>query len=162
MEVFDASAVRTEQEEDPLVAAGWEGVLFLAFLAVLILSALGFLVSSFLTAQTRSLEFAILRTMGFSTRQILSVVSFEQLFIIFVAMTIGTLVGLRLGVLMMEFLGVTERGEEVVPPFTLAIDWATIGVAYGILLTVFLGTIAVVVLAYARLAVARTLRLGES
>ncbi|MCZ6706765.1 MAG: FtsX-like permease family protein [Chloroflexi bacterium] len=162
VEVFDASAVRTEQEEDPLVAAGWEGVLFLAFLAVLILSALGFLVSSFLTAQTRSLEFAILRTMGFSTRQILSVVSFEQLFIIFVAMTIGTLVGLRLGVLMMEFLGVTERGEEVIPPFTLAIDWATIGVAYGILLAVFLGTIAVVVLAYARLAVARTLRLGES
>ena len=60
--VFDSEALRQAQDEDPLVAAGWEGVLFLSFLAVLILSALGFLVASFLTAQTRSLEFAILRT----------------------------------------------------------------------------------------------------
>ena len=160
--VFDSKAMRQAQNEDPLVAAGWEGVLFLSFLAVLILSALGFLVASFLTAQTRSLEFAILRTMGFSRRQILGVVSFEQLFIIAVAMGLGTLVGLRLGVLMLEFLGITEKGEEVIPPFQLVTDWATIGVAYGILGAVFLVTIAIVVLAYARLAVAHTLRLGES
>ena len=155
-------SLRQQQDEDPLVAAGWEGVLFLSFLAVLILSALGFLVASFLTAQTRALEFAILRTMGFSRRQILGVVSFEQLFIIAVAMGLGTLVGLRLGVLMLEFLGITEKGEEVIPPFQLVTDWGTIGVAYGILGAVFLVTIAIVVLAYARLAVARVLRLGES
>ena len=160
--VFDSEALRQQQDEDPLVAAGWEGVLFLSFLAVLILSALGFLVASFLTAQTRALEFAILRTMGFSRRQILGVVSFEQLFIIAVAMGLGTLVGLRLGVLMLEFLGITEKGEEVIPPFQLVTDWGTIGVAYGILGAVFLVTIAIVVLAYARLAVARVLRLGES
>ena len=118
--------------------------------------------ASLLAAQTRSLEFAILRTMGFSTRQILSVVSFEQLFIIAVAMGVGTLVGLRLGVLMLEFLGVTERGEEVIPPFELVADWATIGVAYAILSAVFLATIAVVVVAHSRLAVHRVLRLGES
>ena len=161
-EVFDAAAMQAEQDADPLIAAGWEGLLFIAFLAVLILSALGFLVSSFLTAQTRSLEFAILRTMGFSTRQILGVVSFEQIFIIAVAMTIGTLVGLGLSVQMLEFLGVTERGEEVTPPFRQVTDWRAIGISYAILLTVFLATIGVVVLAYSRLAVARVLRLGES
>lgn len=161
-EAFDAAAMQAEQDADPLIAAGWEGLLFIAFLAVLILSALGFLVASFLTAQTRSLEFAILRTMGFSTRQILGVVSFEQIFIIAVAMTIGTLVGLGLGVQMLEFLGITERGEEVVPPFRLVTDWRAIGLSYAILLTVFLATIGIVVLAYSRLAVARVLRLGES
>jgi len=161
-EVVDAAAMQAERDADPLIAAGWEGLLLIAFLAVLILSALGFLVSSFLTAQTRSLEFAVLRTMGFSTRQILGLVSFEQIFIIVVAMTIGSLVGLGLGVQMLEFLGITERGEEVIPPFRQVIDWQAIGISYAILLTVFLATIGVVVLAYSRLAVARVLRLGES
>ena len=54
------------QQEDPLVAAGWQGILVIAFGAVLLLSAIGFLVYSYLTAQERSLEFAILRTLGFS------------------------------------------------------------------------------------------------
>ena len=99
--------------------------------------------------------------MGFSRRQILAVVSFEQLLIVAVAMGVGTLVGLRLGVLMMEFLGVTERGEEVIPPFVQVTDWATIGVSYGILLTVFLTTIAIVVALSGRIAVHRVLRLGE-
>lgn len=161
VEVFDTEDLRETRNQDPLIAAGWQGLLFISFLAVLILSALGFLVSSFITAQARALEFAILRTMGFSIRQVLAVVSFEQLFIVAVAMAIGTLVGIRLGVLMIEFLGITERGEDVIPPLVLATDWATVGVAYAILTAVFVTTIAVVVLLYRRLAVHQVLRLGE-
>ena len=47
--------------------------------AVLVLSAMGFLIYSYLTAQRRMLEFAVLRTMGFSRRQITTLVGFEQL-----------------------------------------------------------------------------------
>ena len=160
-EVFDTAALREAQDEDPLTAAGWDGLLFLSFASVLLLSGLGFLVSSLASARTRALEFAILRTMGFSMRQILAVVSFEQIFIVVLAMASGTLVGSRLGILMLEFLGVTERGEEVVPPFVLATDWGTIGIAYGILGAVFLLAIGVVVALHARLALYRVLRLGE-
>ena len=159
--VFDTAALREAQDEDPLTAAGWDGLLFLSFASVLILSSLGFLVSSLAAARTRALEFAILRTMGFSMRQILAVVSFEQIFIVVLAMASGTLVGSRLGILMLGFLGVTERGEEVVPPFVLATDWGTIGIAYGILGAVFLVAIGVVVALHARLALYRVLRLGE-
>ncbi|MEE9277763.1 MAG: FtsX-like permease family protein, partial [Dehalococcoidia bacterium] len=162
VKLADAAALRGQRNEDPLIAAGWEGLLFISFLTVLILSALGFLVFSFLTAQTRALEFALLRAMGFSIRQILALLSFEQLFIVAVAMGLGTIVGMRLGVLMIEFLGVTERGEEVIPPLVLVTDWTTIGVAYGILAAVFLVTIAAVVAINARVAVHRVLRLGES
>ena len=158
---FDTAALREAQDEDPLTAAGWDGLLFLSFASVLLLSALGFLVSSLAAARARALEFAILRTMGFSLRQILAVVSFEQIFIVLLAMAVGTLVGARLGILMLEFLGVTERGEEVVPPFVLATDWGTIGVAYGILGAVFLLAIGIVVALHARLALYRVLRLGE-
>ena len=158
---IDVEDLRARQENDPLISAGWEGILLLAFLAVLLLSALGFLVSSLLTAQTRAQEFAILRTMGFSLRQIIGVISFEQLFVIALAMGIGTIVGLRMGVLMLEFQGITERGEAVVPPFRLVTNWGTIGAAYGMLGIVFLATIGVIVMFYARLAVHRVLRQGE-
>ena len=159
--VFDAAALRDAQNEDPLTAAGWDGLLFLSFSSVLLLSALGFLVSSLVTARTRALEFAILRTLGFSLRQTLAVVAFEKVFIVVLAMAVGTLVGARLGILMLEFLGITERGAEVVPPFVLATDWGTIGVVYGILGAVFLLAVGAVAALYARLALYRVLRLGE-
>ncbi len=63
-ETFDAAGLFALESSDPLVAASWEGILFLSFGAVLLLTALGFIVFSYLAAQTRSLEFAILRTMA--------------------------------------------------------------------------------------------------
>ena len=159
--VFDAEALRDAQNEDPLTAAGWDGLLFLSFSSVLLLSILGFLVSSLTSAGARALEFAILRTLGFSLRQTLAVVTFEKVFIVVLAMAVGTLVGARLGIFMLQFLGITEHGEEVVPPFVLATDWGTIGIVYAILGAIFLLTIGVVVALYARLALYRVLRLGE-
>ncbi|HWO72559.1 MAG TPA: FtsX-like permease family protein [Dehalococcoidia bacterium] len=154
--------LRLAQKKDPLVAAGWEGILFVSFAAILILSAIGFLIYSYLTAQRRTLEFAVLRTMGFSKRQIAAVVGFEQLFVIGLGMAAGTLVGLRLGSLMIRYMGLTETGDEVLPPMQLQISWFTVGTAWLVLGVVFLATIGAVVLLYARLQLHRVLRIGEA
>lgn len=156
------AAMRDLQEKDPLIAAGWEGILFISFAAVLLLSAIGFLIYSYLTAQRRTLEFAVLRTMGFSRRQIALVVGFEQFFVIGLGMVAGTLLGLRLGTLMIRYMGVTETGDDVLPPMLLHVSWSTIGTAWLVLGTAFLLTIAIVVLLYSRLALHRVLRIGES
>jgi len=154
--------LRVAQKKDPLVAAGWEGILFISFAAILILSAIGFLIYSYLTAQRRMLEFAVLRTMGFSKGQIAIVVGFEQLFIISLGMIAGTLMGLRLGSLMIRYMGLTETGDEVLPPLSLHVSWLTVGSAWLVLGLVFLVTIGVVVLLYSRLALHRVLRIGEA
>jgi ABC-type lipoprotein release transport system permease subunit len=154
--------LREAQKKDPLVAAGWEGILFISFAAILILSAIGFLIYSYLTAQRRTLEFAVLRTMGFSKKQIALVVGFEQLFVIGLGMAAGTLMGMRLGSLMIRYMGLTETGDEVVPPMDLHISWVTIGSAWLVLAAVFLVTIGAVVLLYSRLALHRVLRIGEA
>jgi hypothetical protein len=154
--------IREAQQKDPLVAAGWEGILFISFAAILILSAIGFLIYSYLTAQRRTLEFAVLRTMGFSKKQIALVVGFEQCFVIGLGMAAGTLMGMRLGSLMIRYMGLTETGDEVVPPMDLHISWFTIGSAWLVLAAVFLVTIAAVVLLYSRLALHRVLRIGEA
>ena len=154
--------LREAQQSDPLVAAGWEGILFISFAAILLLSAIGFLIYSYLTAQRRMLEFAVLRTIGFSKRQIAAVVGFEQVFVIGLGMLAGTLMGMRLGSLMIRYMGLTETGDEVLPPMQLEISWFTVGAAWLALGLVFLVTIGAVVLLYSRLALHRVLRIGET
>jgi hypothetical protein len=153
--------VLLEQQEDPLIAAGWAGILAIAFGAVLLLAAIGFVVYSYLTAQQRGLEFAILRTLGLSRVQVFSVVLFEHLLIIVAGMGLGTIVGLRVGELMMEFLATDEQGRDVLPPFVQQVSWTEVAVVWGILGTVFVITIAAVVALYLRLAVHRALRIGD-
>ncbi|MDE2746717.1 MAG: hypothetical protein OXI41_12135 [Chloroflexota bacterium] len=159
-DLYDVDAIRNLQDEDPLVAAGWEGLLFLTFIAIVLLAALGFLVASVLVAQQQQGEFAVLRTMGFSLPQVLLVVGVEKLLIIAVSMALGTAVGLQLGTMMLEFVGFIETGESVLPPFVTVTDWATIGGAYGVLGLVFLGAIAVIVALYMRMTIGQILRIG--
>ena len=160
-EVYDEAAIFALESSDPLVAASWEGILFLSFGAVLLLTALGFIVFSYLAAQTRSLEFAILRTMGFSGRQIVGVVGFEQLFVIVAGVAAGTALGFPLGRLMIGALALTEDGSDVVPPLLSQVSWETVLSVYGLLALVFIATVAALARLYSRLALHRALRIGE-
>ncbi len=160
--VFDFEQLRLAQQKDPLIAAGWEGILFISFAAILMLSAIGFLIYSYLTAQKRTLEFAVLRTMGFSRRQIATLVGFEQLFVIGLGMLAGSLMGIRLGSLMIRYMGLTETGDQVLPPMLLHVSWLTAATALTVLASVFVVTIGIVVLLYSRLALHRVLRIGET
>jgi hypothetical protein len=160
--LFSFEEIRAAQERDPLVAAGWEGILFISFAAILLLSAIGFLIYSYLTAQRRTLEFAVLRTMGFSRRQIASVVGFEQAFVIGLGIIAGTFFGLRLGGLMIRYMGVTETGDAVLPPMLLEVSWVTIASAWLVLSLAFLVTIGIIIVLYTRLQLHRVLRIGET
>ncbi len=158
---YDQAAILERESSDPLIAASWEGILFLSFGAVLLLTALGFIVFSYLAAQTRSLEFAILRTMGFSGRQIVGVVAFEQLFVIVAGVAAGTALGFPLGRLMIGALALTEDGSDVVPPLLSQVSWGTVLTVYGLLALVFIATVAALARLYSHLALHRALRIGE-
>lgn len=158
--VFESEVAAT-REEDPLTAAGWQGILVIAFGAVLLLSAIGFVVYSYLSAEARRLEFAILRTLGLTRRQVAMVVTAEQALVVVVGMTVGSVVGLRLGPGVIGYLGITESGGDVVPPYRTVTDWFTIATTYSTLLAVFAGATGLIAALYTRLAIHRVLRLGE-
>ncbi len=160
-EIFIQEELIDEAKADPLVAAGWGGILLIAFLGVVLVSGLGFVVYAYLSARSRQLEFAILRTLGFSLRQIIGLICLEQAFVIGAGMGIGTLLGLQLSSVMMPFLQVTEMGQRVLPPFVQMVDWLTIGVAYIVLAIAFLITITLVILFFSKVAIHRALRIGE-
>lgn len=158
---FYKDAMLNELQTDPLAGAGWSGMLTIAFLGVILVSSLGFIVYSYLSAQQRQLDFAILRTLGFSIRQIIGLVCFEQLFIIIVGMGLGTFIGERLSNIMLPFLQLTEQGERVLPPFILTVNWGTIGMAYALLAVAFIITISLVILFFSKVAIHKTLRMGD-
>jgi hypothetical protein len=88
-------------------------------------------------------------------------VCFEQLFIIIIGMGIGTIIGERLSYVMLPFLQLTEKGERVLPPFVLTVNWGTVGIAYVILAIAFIITISMVILFFYRAAIHQTLRMGD-
>ena len=48
-------------------------------------------------------------------------------------MVAGTLMGMRLGSLMIRYMGLTETGDQVLPPMQLQISWLTMGTAWLVL-----------------------------
>jgi putative ABC transport system permease protein len=160
-QIFVRQDILAEQSSDPLIAASWEGILFISFGAVLLVSALGFITYSGIGAVGRSLEFAILRTMGLSGRQIFGVVTFEQAFVVLAGVAAGTLLGFPLSRLMISYMGLTERGKDPLPPLISVVSWQSVITVYLLLTLVVASTVVALVALYSRLAVSRALRMGE-
>jgi ABC-type lipoprotein release transport system permease subunit len=146
---------------DPLVEAGWRALLFMAFGAVLILSCLGFLVHAYGSFRDREMEFGLMRTIGFSMRQLVTLVWVEQAFVIGAGIALGAEMGRRLGSIIMPFLSHNDQGTQVLPPFVLEINWTTLAITYGFMIFVFTLIILGMIWFIRRISLQRILRLGE-
>ena len=131
-----------EVRSDPTIQASGSGILSVAFVAVLALSTLGFVVTLVLSARSRTVEFAVLRTVGTSSRQIFRAMLLEWGTVLVIGTTIGVLLGRQVARIMLSFLEVTELGTPVLPPFTLETDWRALAVGIGVLCGLVLLTLA--------------------
>lgn len=159
--VYDRTEAIDASKADPLVEAGWSALLFIAFAAVLILSGLGFLVHAYVSFRNREVEFALMRTLGFSLKQLITLVWLEQALVIGAGMVLGSWMGGRLGAVVMPFLDHDETGRHVLPPFVLEVNWSTLAIAYVAMSIVFAVIIAGVVWFIHKISLQRILRLGE-
>lgn len=155
------SDLRAAAASDPLAAASWEGILFLSFATVLGLTAVGFAAYAYLAAERRALEFAVLRTVGFSPAQVFGTLLWEHVVVIGAGLAVGTGLGLPLARLMVDYVAFTETGEAVVPPLVAEVRWTAVLALYVVIGLVFLVTMMALAATYARLALHRALRLGE-
>ena len=159
--IEDRDSTLGEIKADPLVRAGWSVLLALAYITVLIVSAFGFLVHSKVSFDARKGEFALLRTIGLSMRQLLSLVVLEQVLVLGVALGIGIFMGTRLGGTMLPFLSNSGEGVRVVPPILVEIDWVSVGITFSMLGAVILLVVAVILVSVYRMSIQSVLRLGE-
>ena len=159
--VFDRARRLEETRVDPLVNAGWRSLLFISFAAVLILSCIGFLVHAYVSYRSRLVQFALMRTVGVSVSQLITMVWIEQALVVAVGMSLGTWMGARLGAVIMPFLGHDDWGDRVVPPFTTEVDWTALLATYGLMFAVFAVITLGLVWLIRRISVHSALRLGD-
>jgi hypothetical protein len=160
-EIHDRAAMMADSRRDPLITAGWQALLFIAFAAILVLSGIGFLVHAYISFRNRQREFALMRTIGFSMRQLTALMFLEQALVIAVGMALGTWMGRRLGGVILPFLAHDDRGFQLVPPFVIEVTWGSLLVTYMAMGVVFAVIIASVILIIRRMALSRIMRLGE-
>ena len=159
--IIHRDAALADIASDPLVRAGWSVLLALAYATVLLVSAVGFLVHSQVSFDARKGEFALLRTIGLSMRQLLSLVVLEQALVLGVAIGIGIFMGTRLGGTMLPFLSKSGEGIRVVPPILVEVDWSSFGITFALLGVVILIVVAVILYSVYRMSIQSVLRLGE-
>lgn len=131
------SQVLASSRADPLAAAGWSGIITLAYLAAFIVSLGGFIVYSFLIVRRRNGEVSLLRVMGLRSWQARLLVWVDQGAVLVAGLGYATWIGTRFGELITRSLDFTEKGERLLPPFVFEADWLP-----------YLGVIVVLALAF--------------
>jgi ABC-type lipoprotein release transport system permease subunit len=157
----DRTVVLADVAFDPLVSAGWRALLGIAFFTVLVVSAVGFLVHARVSFDGRRTELALLRTIGLSMKQLLSLVVLEQMLVIGVAVALGIIMGTRMGTTIMPYLANSGETAVVVPPMAVQIDWGGFGLTFGFLGIVFLVVIGLILLSVYRMSIHAVMRMGE-
>ena len=159
--VYDRNDLLANAQVDPLLDAGWRALLNVAFVTVLILSCIGFLVHTYVSFRERESQFALLRAVGLSMNQLTLLIWIEQALVVAAGLALGTWMGGQVGATIMTFLGHDDTGGRVLPPYTLDVDWVTLISTYAVIVAVFTVIIAVVVVVVRRLSLQQVLRFGE-
>ncbi|MEE8443051.1 MAG: FtsX-like permease family protein [Dehalococcoidia bacterium] len=161
-ETFEAASMVAELTGDPLLAAGWSGLLALSFLAVVLATSSGLILYSYIDARERQGEFAILQTLGFTSFQVNGVLWFNLGLTVVVGLGLGTLGGHWLGRAILPLLEVAEGGARVTPPMVLETNWLAVGISYLVLAAATGVTVVALAWAISRLEVQRLLRVADA
>jgi hypothetical protein len=145
---------------DP-VSLGIIGALALGALAALVFASIGFLVSATVTTSERVTEFAILRALGLSARELSAWVSLENAFLLVFGLFAGTVLGIVLAWLVLPFATLTASGQAVVPTPSIVVPWAAMAPLYGAAIVLFVVTVAIVTRQVGRAGISTVLRSGE-
>jgi predicted lysophospholipase L1 biosynthesis ABC-type transport system permease subunit len=160
--VYLAADMVSQNVEQPLVSAGWGGLLVLMFLALALASASGVMLFSYVDTKGRQTEFAVLRTLGATRKQLNGVVWFSLLVVAACGIGLGTWAGRLVGASLLPLMEVAEQGVRVTPPLVLQTNWVTLAVTYAMLAVVTAGTVAWLAWLARRLEVQQVLRIGEA
>jgi hypothetical protein len=138
--VVDRAALERSLTSDP-VPLGIIGAFGLGAIAAVLFAAIGFLLSASISTTERLGEFALLRALGLSPRQLAGWVSGESAFLLGFGFIGGALLGAILAWLVLPFSALTSTGERAVPTPAVVVPPE----ALAILLLIGLGLLAVTV-----------------
>ena len=157
----DAQLMVASRLDQPLVNAGWGALLVLLFLSITLASASGLLLFSHLDANERQTEFALLRTLGISRGQMLTILWAGLSIMVLSGVALGTLLGWLLGASLLPLMEVAEAGERITPSLVFTADWQRLLISYAVLAAVALFSGLWLAWLTGRLQLHQVLRMGE-
>jgi hypothetical protein len=161
LEVVSRAELARQLRDDPL-SLGTIGALALGFVVAAAFAALGFALAAAISARQRLGEFAVLRSLGVSARELAAVVLVENGLLIALSLAAGTGLGLGVAWLVLPFLSLDAAGAAAVPPVVVSVPWLTIMWIELALVVALLGIAALHVRRVSRLSPAPTLRAAGS
>jgi hypothetical protein len=160
-EVVDRAGTAERLTRDP-VALGISGALSLGFVAAAVFSIVGFAVSAAVSTTERTTEFAVLRSLGLSDRQLSAWLALEGGITAALALAGGIALGALVAWLVLPFVSLAGEGGRPFPAVVVELPWEAVAVLAGSLLAALAVVLAVQLLLLRRLALGPALRAGES
>jgi putative ABC transport system permease protein len=141
---------------------GFFGLLSVGFIALGLLTVLGFLLYAVTSFGRRFIEFGMLRAIGLSTFQMALLLISELAFLFLFGMAAGT--GLGVGV-SNWFIPALQVGNLIAvnfPPFLVTIDWPSVFKNYLLFSLLLVASLVILIVSLIRMKVFQAIKLGES
>ena len=160
-EVVDRVGMTDRLTRDP-VALGISGALSLGFVAAGVFAVLGFAVSAAVSTSERTTEFAVLRSLGLSSRQLSGWLALEGGITVLLSLVGGIVLGGLVAWLVLPFVSLAGEGGRPFPEVVVELPWEAVALLAGSLLAVLALVVGIQLLLLRRLALAPALRAGET
>ena len=142
-------------------STGLFGSLTVGFLVATLLTVMGFLLYSFLSYQRRLQQLGIMRAIGLSVWGLVSMLGFEQLFLLVLGVALGTTIGRYASSLFIPFMHIDLDAHANVPPFLVHTPWDQIFKLYLVLGIMLAMALPVMVTMLLRMKIHEATKLGE-
>ena len=159
--MYDRTGLLEASRLDPLATSGWNSMVLLSLVIVVLTAGLGYATYLLLFASKSRAEIGFLESMGLSGRQMLKLLAFEHLAMAVIGLGLGTWAGFQTARLMVAAVSITETGDRAVPPFVLITNWGFMLPTYAVLVAIFVVAIAILHLSAGRQELHAIARLGD-
>ncbi len=137
------------------------GAMTISFVAAAVLAAIGFAVITAVSAMERLVEFALMRALGLSPRQLAGWLILEQGSLVVVSLTLGTAIGILVAATILPLVTVTGDGSPAVPSVIVMYPCGTIVTLELAMLAALTLIVSIMTLALRRVGLGSLLRLGQ-
>ena len=163
----DRRQLVSEERNNPL-QIDLANTLLIGAATALLLALVGIWAGSWLNARSRVVNFAVLRALGTTPRQLRGMLIWEQVIVYVSGLALGLLLGWVLSLTalpLLIFVELATRGDFFnipnVPPARVVMPGGTLALALGILVAICILALILTMGALARLSLGQTLRLNE-
>ncbi|MEZ4521835.1 MAG: ABC transporter permease [Thermomicrobiales bacterium] len=159
-DVMSQEERETTLQSDP-VALGTIGSLMIGFIAAAIFAGIGFAVNAAVSARERLVEFALMRAVGLSNRQLMAWLGLENALLVLFGLIGGTLLGIALAWAVLPLIAITQEATEAVPGVIVVYPWQTILWLELSMIAVLILAVGLLAIMLRRMGLGALLRLGE-